>query len=83
MAKNVMLCDTWFLQSQPSTYTSKYFQNCLLVFSAAVFPNVSAQHRPALHIFHVSALSARFFVVAFAAVSWSVSCFMFYHFKFM
>ena len=41
------------------------------------------QHQPALHLFQVSALCTRLFVVVFAEVPWSLSCFAFPHFKFM
>ena len=35
------------------------------------------QHQRALHLFEVSALCTRFFVVVFAAVPWSLSCLAF------
>ena len=41
------------------------------------------QHWPALHFFQIFTLRAKFFVVAFAGVSWSLSRFTFQHFKFL
>ena len=38
---------------------------------------ITFQHRLVLHLFQIDTLCAKFFVVAFVAVPWSLSCFTF------
>ena len=38
---------------------------------------ITFHHRPVLHLFQICTLCAKFFVVAFVAVPWSLSCFIF------
>ena len=77
-SNHVILCDRLFAVLAIHLY-QKVFWALPLVFFSIFF--IMFQHRPALHLFQVSALCATFFVVVSSAVPWSLPYFTLWHFN--